>query len=411
MFESYRNYIDGVSNIWLGTDKAFEEQVIKPLELGTQAKHFNTKKDAEAVGTASTCIKVLSEKISSVSVNIYSTTDKGNLIDREDYRFPLLSWSPDGIITSRDFFSALEYNRALKGNSFARIYRDSTGRIQKIMVVPSTWVEGYKVVRGQIYYKINTKLENGNTRKDTVNGADLLHFKWVTRNGFWGVNPIEQQRANFSTLWKAKGAIEANYDNNSFIGKVLKSNIPDANLQKIYKDSREQWNENYRGVTNTGKIPELPAFTEIQELGMDPIDEKFLASMKFDSAQVASFYGLTPFMVGIYESGRLSKVEEELTYFKEVTMQPIFYTYKQELENKILTREERMAGKTIHFNAADLIATDLKTKVEYYQRLFQMGVISGNQIALETGYPFYEGGDNHFIPANNLVPIQDVSIG
>jgi HK97 family phage portal protein len=140
---------------------------------------------------------------------------------------------------------------------------------------------------------------------------------------------------------------------------------------------------------------------------MNIIDAQFLASSQYDAKQIAAWYDVPGHMVGL-EGGTFKNIEELTRNFATFGLGPITRMYRQELEFKLLTEEERKNGKSIEFVLQALIETDLATKINYYKSLFDLGVLTGNQIALKEGLPTFEGGNTHYIPANNLQPIDEV---
>jgi len=397
----------------LGTYDEYNEQILQPLSIGV-AKNTFQNSDVEKIATAMTCIKVLGDTISRLPINVYQATDSGNQIDKEDYRQDLLHYTPDGMITSNQFFGALEYQRNLRGNSFARIYRDKlTGNVNSLEFIPSNMVSGYKKVRGQLFYIIYEKKANSKDTKEViVNAQDMLHFKMITKNSIWGINPIEVQRMNLSTLWKAKNTVDSFYENNAFSPKVLKSQIPDAQFQKQFAESMKDFKSSNVGPANAGNIIKLPPFTEIQELSLDPVDAKFIESTKFDTTQIAAFYGVPPDMVGVYEYSKYNNVEQAQLNFKVNTISAIARMYRQELEFKMLTTQERKTGKSIEFVTQALIETDIVTRSSYFKAMQDMGVMTSNQIALLEGLPTYPEGDKHYMSTQTTaVEDRDASIG
>jgi HK97 family phage portal protein len=403
MFNSIRELFDP-PRVWMGTPKVWNDQIGEPIQLGIKKNTFQNS-DAEKVGVAVKCCKVLADNISRIPINIINPSAEGNLVDKTDYRYPLLRYSPDGMITSQAFFSALEYNRNLRGNAFAKIVRNpANGKPIKFELIPSAQVEGYKVVRGQLYYIYFKKLENGESKKVVVNSFDMLHFKMASKNGVWGMNPIEAQRMNMSTLYKSKNVQDAYYENNAFVPAFLKSTVPDANFIKPFNEAMQQFKEKNVGPMNAGNIATLPPFTEIQQLDMNIVDAEFLAGSKFDAQQIAAFYDVPPHFVGL-ETGTFRNIEELTRNFATFGLGPIVDMYVNELEYKLLSEKERMEGYTIEFKLDALIETDLRTKAQWYKDMFGLGVMTGNDIALEIGLPIYAGGEKHFIPSNNLTPI------
>ena len=409
MIDSLRNLFGGVNNVWLGTETDYLNQVAIPLAGGN--KNTFNKGDESKLAVAVKSVKVLGDNIGRTPVNILQTSEEGNIIDRSDYRQNLLRYSPDGIITSNDFFASLQFNLGLKGNAFARIIRNrETGKVIRLDLIPSNWVEGYKFVRGGLYYIYNKRLENKDVKKVVVNAQDMLHFKMVSNNGLWGINPIESQRLNMSTLYKAQTTQDSYYENNAFTPAYLKSTVPDANFIKPFTEAMKQFKDKNVGPANAGTIATLPPFTEIQQLTFSNIDSQFLASSEFTAKQICAWWDVPPSFVGL-DTGTFKNIEELTRNFATFGLGPLTSMYRAELEFKLLTQEERSAGKTIEFDLRTLIETDLKSKLQYYKDLFNLGVLSGGQIALAEGLPLYEGSDIHFIPTNNLTPVEDVPEG
>ena len=158
MFEKIRDFFwaPEKGNVYLGTDKAFEDNILIPLTSG-QSKNKFQNSDIDKVSVAMTCVKVLSNTFSRIPIRIFNENDPTNTNLRSDPRYKLLYYSPDGLITGQQFWLALEFNRLLKGNSFARIRRNTnTGQAIMLEIIPSNRVSGYKTVRGQHYYTIIT---------------------------------------------------------------------------------------------------------------------------------------------------------------------------------------------------------------------------------------------------------------
>lgn len=402
--ESVREWlgVDYTQQVYLGTESAFIDQIVTPLMSGAKKNTFNSGTDAEKISTVSTCLKILSDTIARLPLHVLAETERGNLPDKIDYRYPFLHYSPDGIINSYSFFNALEYNRNLKGNSFALIGRNpNTGKVTGLHFVPSVYFGHPKMVNGSLYYPYAEIQEDGSKKEKRINSEDVLHFKTATKDSFWGINPIEIQRMNMSTLWKSGATIDNFYENNAFSPLALKSSIPDAAFQKVVIEGMAKFKTVNVGVGQAGSVITLPPFTELQQLQLNVIDEKFILSQKFTGAQIASWFGIPGNMVGIYEYSKINNAEQFALDFRSLTIAAIAKMYRTELEFKLLSEEERVAGKSIEFALTALIELDTATKMAYYKAMKnELGVLTSNQIALFEGLPTFEGGDERVMSKN-----------
>jgi len=349
---------------------------------------------AENISTVYTSCKILAEDVGSFPLNVYMNSDDGGkVIVKDDPRYPLLHYMPNDYTTSNIFFSTLEYIRNVKGNSFASINRDKkNGRITSLSIINPSYIIGYKLVNNKLYYIY----ENGDIA-DLINAENILHFRSLTNDGVWGINPIEKLRMNISSTYKAFATIDKFYDNNATSPKALKTTIPEGINPKEWQAKVVDFTEKYGGFKNAGKIISLPPFTELQDITLNFADAEFIATIRFNADQIAALYKIPPFMIGNFESSKFNNLEQLQLSYKINTMRPILRMYRQEMESKLLSLEERIEGLSIEFNSNALVETDSKTRIENYKSLFGMGVLTPNDIAKWEGYPAYEGGEDHFI--------------
>jgi HK97 family phage portal protein len=365
------------------------------LELGAE-NSFN-EAAAENIATVYTCAKILAEDIGSLPLNIYMNDEAGGkTILRDDYRYGLLHYGPNNYTTSQAFFSTLEYIRNIKGNSFARIYRDAKGYVSSLSIIPPSYITGYSINNNELYYKYDD-----GEKEAVLNASEVLHFKSISDVGVWGINPIEKLRLNLSVTHKAFTTIDNFYSNNATSPKVLETLIPEGINPREWQEKITEFNEKYVGTRNAGKIITLPPFTKLSDVTLNFADAQFISTIKFNADQISSLYKIPPHLVGNFESSKFNNLEQLQLNYKISTIRPILRMYRQEMESKLITTEERVNGVSIEFNSNALVETDSRSRMENYKTLFSVGAITPNQICKYEGYPSYgPAGDQHFVMTN-----------
>lgn len=397
---AFNNFITNIKNLWSCTYEVYNNLVIPSLITGNGLPFDLT--NAERIATVFTCIKILSETLSRMPLNVYSDEGEGRTVDKIDYRYPILHYQPNNWTTQQTFIATLEVWRNLKGNSFAKIYRDNSGRVSSLVLVPPSKVLGYKVVNDQLYYT----LKNDNDQEEVINASEILHFKGVTKDGIWGMNPLEALRQNLSASYQGIQAIDSFYKNNAMSPKALKSTISGAN-QKAMIEALKEYQEKYAGAAKAGLTSILPPNTEIVDMALNFADAQFIETMKFNTLTIAALYGIPSHMVGILEQTKFASVETSVLEFKSMSLAAIGRMYRTEMESKLLTIKERLSGKSIEFNWNALVELDAKTRIDNLRTLENMGVVTPNDVAKLEGWPIYESGNVHLIPGNFL-PVKDV---
>ena len=174
---AFRSLFNGIKNMWLGSEQVFNDVYLPGIINGTS---FDLNK-AESVSTVYICVKTLADTLSRFPLNIYLETEKGRVVDKNDYRYPILHYNPNNWTSQQTFFASCEYWRNLKGNAFARIYRDVNGRVKSLELIPPSRVVDYFITRGELYYTILDKKD----KEIRVNADDILHFRGLTKDGIW----------------------------------------------------------------------------------------------------------------------------------------------------------------------------------------------------------------------------------
>src|SRR5690554_5931464 len=75
------------------------------------------------------CIKILSENVAKMPVNLKISSEDGEEKATKYYLYDLLRNRPNEYMSAIDFWKAIEATRQHKGDSFALITRDSKGKI------------------------------------------------------------------------------------------------------------------------------------------------------------------------------------------------------------------------------------------------------------------------------------------
>jgi HK97 family phage portal protein len=109
---------------------------------------------------------------------------------------------------------------------------------------------------------------------------------------------------------------------------------------------------------------------------------------------------MPPAKIGLETNARYNSIEQmDIEYLKR-TILPWLTTIEQEFSVKLLTEKEKQDHYFQHQTAA-LLKTDLKTRLESYERMFRLGW-SINEIRELEEYDSIDGGDIPFIQVNQI---------
>lgn len=389
------------NNIFSNSKTVFDaDRYITESLRAAEHGHSRMAYDNEAVSTLYTVRKILSENMSKLPIEVYRDGGNGREKAKDLNLYYKLHYQPSSYLNKKTFFSTLEFHRNTFGNAFALINRNGRGDIENFEIIHPARLIDYDIIDGILYYKFKSR--DGEEELDPINASDVLHFKGVSRDGVIGLNPLQALKLELTSQFESMVTVAEDYKNGLNQTMVLQ----DKGLYGKNPEAKQQaaaMVQDYGKSHLAGRVVPTPPGYELAELKKRTLaDSEFISMMKMTGSAIASLYGVPPHLVGIYEASKFNNVEQLQLNFVSNTISSIASEYKEELESKLLTREQRTSGVTIEFDLKALLASDINAKTDYYRTLFNVGVLSPNQIADMEGLPRFKGGDNRFLNQASL---------
>lgn len=114
---------------------------------------------------------------------------------------------------------------------------------------------------------------------------------------------------------------------------------------------------------------------------------------------ICRFFGVSPVKAFDLSKSSYSTVEATELAFLTDTLAPLLEKIELEFERKLYKPSEK-DNIDVRFDTATLLRADKAALSSYYQTLFNIGVISPNEIRKELDLPSVEYGDNTFVQVN-----------
>lgn len=376
----------------------------------------STPKKLVSEVTYFTCLKMLSETLGKMPLKFRQDTDKGVQRVKSNKVHVLLSTRPNALMTPSTFWATVEQNRNHYGNAYVWIRRKfkrekygGSYEIQDLWIMPSADVrvliddKGYFGAKGRIWYLYTDKYS---TEQYLFNSDDVMHFK--TSYSFDGILGVPVREVLKSTL---EGGLESqNFMNNLYKSGLTAKAVLEytGDLDKAAEEKLVGGFERFaNGSENSGKIIPVPLGMKLVPLDIKLTDSQFFELKKFNALQIAGAFGIKPNQLNDYEKSSYSNSEMQQLSFYVDTVLFILKQYEEELNYKLLTKEEIEEGYHFKFNEKVLLRTDSKTQMEILSKGVNNGLIMPNEGRDELGYPSEEGGDV-LVMNGNYIPITDV---
>lgn len=392
----------------LGLWTKAKNQIIYKWGTAMQSLEVNgVTGNPEKIATVYTCCRVLSENFSRMPLSIFLDNENGKVEMARHRLTYLLKHRPNNYQNAQQFWSTVEYHRNYFGNAFVRVYKNrGTAFPESMEIIHPGLVREYEFEGNELVYKIvNTSTQ----QEETVSAWDILHFRGLSEDGIIGLSPLVAIERQTNINERATSTIDNFYKNNATTPMALETELPgqlSGPAAGVLKETKANFQDNYSGPENAGKWIHLPVGTKLKSIAMQFADAKLIETLRFTREDISAAYGIPLFMVD--GSAEKLDVEQLTTLFKNNTMGPIVAIYINEINAKLLTRQELERGFTAKFDILSLVGMDYQTLVNGIKEQVVNGLMTPNEGAKKLGNQPIKGeyGNQHFMQAQ-YIPLEN----
>ena len=133
-----------------------------------------------------------------------------------------------------------------------------------------------------------------------------------------------------------------------------------------------------------------------EPITVNPADSQLLETREFNVIDVCRFFGVSPVKAFDLSKSSYSTVEATELAFLTDTLAPLLEKIELEFERKLYKPSEK-DSIDVRFDTSTLLRADKQAMANYYRELFNIGVISPNEIRKQLDLPSIEGGDSTFV--------------
>lgn len=354
-----------------------------------------TKENALSEATYFACLKVLSESVGKLPLKLLQHNEDGGVITARGHPlYFVLHDRPNPYMTSTTFWSTMEQNRNHHGDAYAWI--KGAGKKTTLWILPSDeveiWYDDGKILSDipDIYYMYS---HGGKLYKFA--SEEIIHLK--TSNSFDGIKGIPvrvQLKTTIAGNIKSQKMLNQMYKS-GFTAKAVVQYTADLsgdNLKK-FKEMIEDFAGSDLDDKEVKNIIPIPVGTTLTPLNVKLADSQFIDIKKYSALQIASAFGIKPNQIGDYEKSSYANSEAQQLSFYVDTMLYILKQYEEELNYKLLSREEIDNGYYFKFNVAVILRADLKTQIETLSQAVSNFIYTPNEARALLDKPAKPGGD------------------
>lgn len=367
--------------------------VLMPNDSGVQVNQHT----ALQMSAVYACIRLLSETLAQLPLNIRRRTADGSELATNHPMFSILHNTPNPWMTSFSWRNSVMSHCVGWGNGYSYIIRNQLGEPRALL----------PLLPDRTYPEI---IDNRLTYQTQINEIpldalpeDILHVPALGFDGLVGISPIALHRQSIGLGMAAQKFGAKMYSSGSMLSGVLKH--PGRLKRKAERPDdpspvdrlRKQWRDLYSGLDNAGSVAVLEEGMEFQKTAIDPVDAQYVELMKFQVADIARIFNVASHLVNDLDRATFNNISELSLSFLRYTMTPWIVRWEQELNRKLFPGSNTYYVK---FNLQGLLRGTLTERKDYYKTAIEYGWLSRNEVRELEDLNRVDGLDEYLQPLN-----------
>jgi len=336
------------------------------------------------------CVRVLSSSVAGLPLHLYRRLPNGGKeIAREVPLYRILHDRPNGWQTSYEWREQIMLHLLTHGQAFVEIA--GAGPATQLIVLHPSRMQVERIENGRLRYRYR---EDRGT--ETIYSQDaIMHLRWLSDDGVNGMVPVELARDAIGLARACEIHGASYFGNGARPGVVLST---DSTISAETAEAlRNNWERMHRGSERAHRTAVLQGGLKPIELGGGNLQEsQYLETRRFAVEEICRVYGVPPHLVGDLTRSSFSNIEQQSLDFVNNGLMPWLRRIELAIGRDLIADDSIFA----EFDTRGSLRADAAGRGSYYNTLWNLGVLSVNEIrALENLNPV-DGGDVRFVQLN-----------
>lgn len=368
-------------------------------DVWNSINEISTDSTALKEATYFTCLKVLSESIAKCNLHLKQETEDGEKNSKDHYLYEFLRLRPNKNMSMIDCMKAFITLYKHEGIAGLYIDRDSRNKvlglypaqIKKITIDDAGLIES--TLDNKVLVKFNVCGKEGHCFE-----KDIILLKDFTLDGINTKSVKKMLKSTIDNNIKSTKYLNSLFDN-GLTNKMLIQCTADISDSKELSKIQAKFNKLY---SSNGRTFTVPVGFGVTPINLSLADAQFEQLKRMTVQQIAAAMGVKLYQLGDLKDTNNNSLEQQNISFLVDTLLIIFEQIEQEMDWKLLTKDERIKGFKIRFNINTLLRTDSKTQAEILTMYRNSGSYTINDVRVQLGMPKLPGGDEVMVASGTL---------
>ncbi len=370
--------------------------------LGGQKSSSGVKVNDDTILTYSPIyrgVSLIADTLAKIPIRVLRRVQpSGKEPDKSHFAWKLVNRKPNDEQTAFVFKQQMQAQATLRGNAFAFIDRLGNGNANQMIPLPGRKVWPVRVDGVKLY------LFDTGTEIRKLEAMNVLHIRGMGLDSLLGVDTVNKSSDSVGlglAMQRYSGEFFANNARPSVA--IEMEGTPDkTTIERL----RSEWAKIHQGLSNSHKLAILTGGMKLNPFSAGAKESQLIESRKFSLVDVANWLKVPVHKVGGEGRTAFASLEQENRSFLDDSIDPWMTTWEEELEEKLLTEEEKESDShVISFVRQKVLAADVQTQSNVLIQDVNNGLLNVDEArAIQDRPPLPDGEGQKFrMPANIII--------
>ncbi len=367
-----------------------------------------SQQTALAVSAVWSCTNILSGDIATLPFVTYRYVKDGREPAKDHYLWSLLQQETNPEITAFRFKQMMQTWLCLWGNAYAEIEISGRGQVTALWPWRPDRVSVSRAGGPMGPLQYTYRMQDG--KKFTVPRDRMLHLRGFGTDGVLGLSPIEIHRQTVGLSLAVTEHGGRLFGNGAVPLGVIQH--PSKLGPKAEASLRSSWMAEHGGLENAHRIAILEEGMKYTEVGLKPVDSKYIEILGLTNEDVARIYNVPQHRIGLLERSTNNNIEQQALEYVQFTLGPLAENWHQELEMALLSLRERQQI-TVRPNYLHLLRGDHAAMAVFIGAMVDRGIVNADEVRenyLDMNAQA-DGVGKDYYKALNVAPVQEDNFG
>ena len=337
-----------------------------------------TPSEALKIVACYACVRVISEQIAVLPLNVYRKTDAGR-VKLEDELHRLLNVEPNPYITAYTMWRVMMTNLLLTGYAYAEIERSPrTKEPIALWPIPTKYVTKRQRASGEPVYDVHVPDPEKGTRTARIAHGDMLELMGLTIDGAEAYRPMKLLAESLGLAKQAEAYSKEYYENGSHPSGII--TYPGVLRGEQREKFKDEVRGTYSGLGKRHRVMLLEEGMQYIRISAPMTDGQTVETRNAQVVEIARFFNVPPHKIMDLSRATWGNIEELNLSWINDTLQPYLTNIRQAVSQVLLFTAQKRDGVYVEHDLNGLLRGRFNDRYDAYSKARSGGWLSVNEI-------------------------------